>query len=395
MPVEAHNSVGIVERYHGPVRRAYEIIIEELKDQGISRDAALQTAFKAINDSAGPDGLIPTLLVYGAFPRMTEYDPPSPTIAERAVAIKKAMDEVQKQRAKRQIQDALRTRNGPNTTAIHDLELNSDVLVWRDAKAGQKGHWDGPFRLISKEGEDCVIQQGDDRTTFRSTKLKPFYTQNTDNTGGNASEEDTNDKDEDTGEGDDLPETEPNIETVRRSNRTRRLSRKLAEPRRPTELRRLVGVVIPVRKATAGANTADISVFLQDMTCDAYAFETSRSAEVAGLIKKGTFKVVNPASIPNDIRIFKSRFVDEMKNKGGNLFEKSRLVVQAYDDIGKQEVLTQSPTIQRVSQRIILCLTPTMMARNPNIKLFLRDITQAYVQSNTRLESTHLHPSPH
>ena len=31
-------------------------------------------AFKAINDSAGPDSLILTLLVYGALPRMTEYD---------------------------------------------------------------------------------------------------------------------------------------------------------------------------------------------------------------------------------------------------------------------------------------------------------------------------------
>ena len=37
-------------------------------------------AFKAINDSAGPDGITPTLLVYGAFPRMTELDPLLPTI---------------------------------------------------------------------------------------------------------------------------------------------------------------------------------------------------------------------------------------------------------------------------------------------------------------------------
>jgi len=97
-------------------------------------------AFKAINDSVRPDRLVPTLLVYSTFPRMTEHDPPSPLIAERAVTIKKAIDEVQKERAKRQIQDALTTRNGPNTTAIHDLKLNSDVLVWRDARAGQKGH---------------------------------------------------------------------------------------------------------------------------------------------------------------------------------------------------------------------------------------------------------------
>jgi hypothetical protein len=158
VPVKAHNSISIRERYHGLVRRVYKIIIEELRDQGINRDAALQMAFKAINDSMGPNGLIPTLLVYSAFPRMTEYDPLSPTIAERVTAVKKAIDKVQKECTKRQIQDALRARNGPDTTTIYNLKLNSEVLVWRDTKAGQKGHWDGPFRLISIEGEDCVIQ---------------------------------------------------------------------------------------------------------------------------------------------------------------------------------------------------------------------------------------------
>jgi len=32
-------------------------------------------AFKAINDIAGLDGLVLTLLVYSAYPRITEYDP--------------------------------------------------------------------------------------------------------------------------------------------------------------------------------------------------------------------------------------------------------------------------------------------------------------------------------
>ena len=30
VPVEAHHLIGIVERYHGPLRRAYEIITKEL-----------------------------------------------------------------------------------------------------------------------------------------------------------------------------------------------------------------------------------------------------------------------------------------------------------------------------------------------------------------------------
>jgi hypothetical protein len=42
---------------------------------------ALQMAFKAINNSIGLNGLILTLLVYSAYPRITKNDPLSPTIA--------------------------------------------------------------------------------------------------------------------------------------------------------------------------------------------------------------------------------------------------------------------------------------------------------------------------
>ena len=31
-PVEAHNSIGMVERYHGPIRRAYQIIMTEMPE---------------------------------------------------------------------------------------------------------------------------------------------------------------------------------------------------------------------------------------------------------------------------------------------------------------------------------------------------------------------------
>ena len=85
--------------------------------------------------------------------------------------------------------------------------------------------------------------------------------------------------------------------------------------------------------------------------------------------------------IPQGIRLFNSRFVDEVKNTGtSKAFEKSQLIVQAYNDQGKELVLTQSPTIQRVSQRLILCI-----AAMGYHKLYLRDISQAYVQSTTTL----------
>jgi hypothetical protein len=64
-------------------------------------------------------------------------------------------------------------------------------------------------------------------------------------------------------------------------------------------------------------------------------------------------------------------------------FEKSRLVVQAYNNKGKKMILTQSLTIQRASQRVIVALA--LLLANKNICLLIRDITQAYIQSTTLL----------
>lgn len=108
-----------------------KVISEELKGVTSNRAIILQMAVKAANDTAGPNGLVPTLLVFGAYPRLSDLDPPSPTITQKTVAIKKAMREVDKLAATRRITDALRQRNGPRVEHIHDLNIGSDVLVWR------------------------------------------------------------------------------------------------------------------------------------------------------------------------------------------------------------------------------------------------------------------------
>jgi len=53
-------------------------------------------AVKAVNDTAGPNGLVPTLLVYGAYLRISKLDPPTPFITERAAIIQKAIAEIVK-----------------------------------------------------------------------------------------------------------------------------------------------------------------------------------------------------------------------------------------------------------------------------------------------------------
>ncbi|KZL82713.1 hypothetical protein CI238_10722 [Colletotrichum incanum] len=85
VPIEAHHDIGKVERYHATLRRAYDIICAE--DHSISRERFLQMTVKTINDTAGPNGLISTLLVFSA---------PSPGVAKRAEAVQKTTDELRR-----------------------------------------------------------------------------------------------------------------------------------------------------------------------------------------------------------------------------------------------------------------------------------------------------------
>jgi len=55
---------------------------------------SLQIAVKAINDLAGLDRIVPTLLVFRAYPRITKIDALLPSITKRAEAIRAATKEV-------------------------------------------------------------------------------------------------------------------------------------------------------------------------------------------------------------------------------------------------------------------------------------------------------------
>jgi hypothetical protein len=57
-------------------------------------------AVKAVNNTASPNGLVPTLLVYGAYLRIGKLDPPALSVTDRATIIRKVMAEIVKLRAK-------------------------------------------------------------------------------------------------------------------------------------------------------------------------------------------------------------------------------------------------------------------------------------------------------
>ncbi|KAF1944442.1 hypothetical protein EJ02DRAFT_452307, partial [Clathrospora elynae] len=169
VPMEAHWSIGKTERYHAPLRRAWDILHAELAGT-MPDEAILQMAVKAVNDTAGPDGLVPTLLVFGAYPRMTTESPPSPSMVKRSEAIQKATKALRKLTAERQIADALNTCNGPATADTLALPLQSEVLVWRESDG-----WNGPYKIASIDGHNVTVDMVNGPTAFRSTVVKPYY----------------------------------------------------------------------------------------------------------------------------------------------------------------------------------------------------------------------------
>lgn len=88
VPVEYANWISLVERYHRDLHWAVTIIREECPN--LDYDDELLAAVKSLNGSNGPDGLIPTLLIFGAIPRLgSRQDPPHPEIAKRTAALEK------------------------------------------------------------------------------------------------------------------------------------------------------------------------------------------------------------------------------------------------------------------------------------------------------------------
>jgi hypothetical protein len=130
VPIEAYKSIGKIERYYGPLKRAFEVIIADLGISLVS-EYVLQMAVKAVNDTAGHDGFVPIFLIFGIYFRFLLSSLSLPLLTVRANAVRKAMAEVRKLKARRQVTDALFQRNGPSVAEIKQLLLQNEIRIWR------------------------------------------------------------------------------------------------------------------------------------------------------------------------------------------------------------------------------------------------------------------------
>jgi len=378
VPVEAHHSIGKIERAHKMLRRAYDIILEE---SGGSPEEALQAAFSAVNATAGPDGLVPTLLVFGAYPRISMDSPPSASQIQRANAHSKALGELRKLSTQRRLRDALNTRNGPDTERVMPLSLalGSSVLVWRE---GHK-EWQGPFQVLSVTDKDVTVDMINGPTTFRSTVVRPYNR--------------WNEQSEPQEESNQIPFEYPEPKPQRKRGRPTKqeAAARRAEERQSKADNKRITRSSKIHKETSFLTEKERKSYETAVELRAKGaiktsgepFELSDQAEIESLMEAGVIKAITLRPEHKQAKIFGCRLVREVKGQStAQPYEKSRLVAQGYSDEEKRSLLTQAPTILRCSQRLILALVPSLMQQGLHVAI--RDITQAYTQSETDLQRT-------
>ncbi|RKF53361.1 hypothetical protein GcM3_219044, partial [Golovinomyces cichoracearum] len=185
-------------------------------------------------------------------------------------------------------------RNGPITSAIRDLPLQSQVLVWREGILGRKGSWEGPHILVGIDENTCIVQlhqNSDKLSAFRITSVKPYLSsQNREINDENSFRQ----KDDD---------------STNKMHHKNDVTPSRIQPRR--SLNR------PNRYAIYFQDEPVFETFSQnELPRD--GFKTSRIIECRGIVNRNVTSHVERDQIPPGAHIYKAKFIDEIKNKDSN-----------------------------------------------------------------------------
>ena len=292
VPIESHNSNGLIKRYHGPLRRTFEKI--RLSYPGITDELALSCAVHAANQTLGPEGIVPVTVVLGIIPRIGTKLPNQPM---RVKALISACEEMRSIMARSKVNRAIR-RAVP--AAADKVYLPGDeVLVFRENPGG----FDGPFTISNVEGKTVYV-----RTASGITK--PFSC--------------------------------AQIKHFRRS-----------EDMRLETTGSLKNVSNSIDGDGYTVNITEI-IEAKDPRARDPRMQDAKLKEIQGLIQRGTFKVILRREIPNGANILRGRYILSIKDFGTDReIWKARYVIQGHRDIEKDIMVRTSTNIQQGSLRLL------------------------------------------
>jgi hypothetical protein len=160
---EAHNALGAVEKRNDTLRRVYDKVSHDYPQ--IVDTLRLALSVQAANNTAGPDGLVPSFLVFSVSPRILKAPTKDfPKKQERFMAIKLAREEYSRFVARQRIQQGLRKL--PPAAAYYAITPGDLVYVYRERPRKWTGLY--PVADVSKK---CVMLRLGELTGPRSFNL--------------------------------------------------------------------------------------------------------------------------------------------------------------------------------------------------------------------------------
>lgn len=148
--VESHSALGSEERYPAFLSRVYNKV--QADSPNITPEQALALSLKAVNDTAGPSGLVRTLLVFGVMPQIPIQPQNLPNQAERMIALVNARKEMSRIIAKERLDAALRC-DVPRA-AYSKIYIADEVLIYREKPFG-KGV--GPYIVRDIKSKKLIL----------------------------------------------------------------------------------------------------------------------------------------------------------------------------------------------------------------------------------------------
>lgn len=144
--VEQHNALGVGELYHAFLRLVFEKVKADAPD--VLDVYALAFAVKAVNDSAGPQGLGPTLFSCVILPRMLLRPWPFPDNHERMSALPLTNQETKRLVSRARLKTDIASRL-PTANESH-FEIGDEVLWYREKRIEK---WIGPCLVIGRQDQ--------------------------------------------------------------------------------------------------------------------------------------------------------------------------------------------------------------------------------------------------
>lgn len=322
--VESHNSIGDGERYHDPLRRIYQKI--RFSEPGLELELVMRLAVKAMNDTMNPEGLVPSLLVFGVLPRFPPMSSELPRQQEIMRALEVARAEMETISNELRLRTALLSRL-PNA-ATFDLEVGQAVFVYREGHQPYK--WTGPYKVTKIEDRQVFIDRDGQEVQHSRSQVKPYLVDPPD-------------------------EIVEALFTSVRSMSSRKYE-------------------------LTNVNLTE-TLHPRDPRGNMPMFTEANRKEIKGLLEKGTWKVVLKREVPADAKMLSGRFVLTVKN--ANTDEevyKARYVVQVHRDKEKKFLVHDSTNLRQRSNRLLVAIAAIF-----SFRIWSHDVRKAFLQSAEKL----------